>query len=495
MASTRARAPVPHDFDDEAALLGAALATQPAADLVAAHTGHADFYDPYHARVRDAIATLVAAGTPVEVTTVASDLARRNGVDDITAAKKKLWDLRNACGAPANATVYLRSVKEWTKRRQALTVASELTRIAHEGGSPDEPLDSLLDTVRVDINRMADSDPGSLASERLVTGGSFIAATETRTGALHGTGDDVLHAAGEPTFIVARTGVGKSTYGQNYVLHRIGLRVEDWLGLPVAPLPLERSILYVAADRPRQVQRSLRRMVSDADFPFLDDAVMVWKGPLPFLINHEPLRLASFVRALEVATKRVFDEIILDSLKDVATELAKDEGGSAVAVALARLVAEDRNVMVLHHERKAERVAKSAPGSIDDIYGSQFLGACAGNVIYLFGEPGAHILSLHHLKQSSDEVGPLTLRHDKTTGRLELHDRTDLLAALRIRPHGLTAKEACLALFEQTDPSANTVEKARRRLDKLVEAELAWRREGLPGQPNTYFASETRYGG
>ena len=39
--------------------------------------------------------------------------------------------------------------------------------------------------------------------------------------------------------------------------------------------------------------------------------------------------------ALEVGTGRFYDEIILDSLKDVANELTKDEGGSAVAIALA----------------------------------------------------------------------------------------------------------------------------------------------------------------
>lgn len=491
---TRQRSAVPYDADDEAVLLGAALATRPAAEVVATQTTTADFHDPYHQRVRDAIATLYAAGEPVEVATVASDLARHNGVADLALAKKRLWTLREACAAPSNFSVYLQSVREWTKRRAALTLAIDLDRIAHAGGSLVRPLETQLEEVRGDLSRLMDTDAGAAVHERLMSGGLFVAGAELGAGPLHGDGDDVLHAAGEPTLVVAGTGLGKSTYAQNYMLHRVSLRTEPWLGLPVAPLPLDRSILYIAADRPRQIQRSLRRMVSTLDYPVMDEAIVFWRGPLPFLINQDPLRLAAFVRALEISTKRQFDEVVLDSLKDVAVDLAKDEGGSAVAVALARLVADDRNVLVLHHERKAERVAKKAPGSIDDIYGSQFLGACAGNVIYLYGEPGAHILTLHHLKQSSDQVGPLTLRHDHTTGRLELEASPDLLAVLRRRPQGMTAKDACLTLYSDENPVANTIEKARRRLDRLVNDRLAWRRDGIPGTPNCYFPSETRHG-
>lgn len=489
----RTRRDVPYDADDEAALLGAALATHPAAELVATQTTPADFWVPYHQRVRDAISALHLAGLPIEVQTVASDLARRNGVDDLDTAKKQLWGLREACGAPSNYHTYLGQVREWTKRRAALTLATELNRIATEGGTIDAPVDALLHSIRLELGSLADSDPSSSLRDRLVSGGHFVAGADTGTAPLHGKGEDVLHAAGEPTFVVARTGLGKSTYAQNYLLHRIGLRTEDWLGLPVSPLPMDRSILYVAADRPKQVQRSLRRMVRSDELPILDEALLIWRGPLPFLINQDPLRLAAFVRSLEIATKRTFDEVVLDSLKDVAVDLAKDEGGSAVAVALARLVADERNVLVLHHERKAERLSKKAPGSIDDIYGSQFLGACAGNVVYLFGEPGAHVLTLHHLKQSADQVGPLTVLHDHTTGRLDLEAPPDLLAALRGRPHGMTAKDACLVLFGDSSPSRDLTERARRRLDRLVSDELAFRRDGLPGQPNSYFACERRY--
>src|SRR5581483_3315691 len=155
-------------------------------------------------------------------------------------------------------------------------------------------------------------------------------------------GDEVLHASGEATFVVAQTGVGKSTYGQNYVLHRIGVRPGPFLGYTVRPLGPDEVLLYVAADRPRQILRSLRRMVSEDDEKTLDDRLVVWRGPLPYVLNQEPRRLLDHVRRLEDHLGRAVREVILDSLKDVALELSKDEGGSGVADAVNHLVGDGR---------------------------------------------------------------------------------------------------------------------------------------------------------
>lgn len=133
----RRPAPVPHDTGDEAALLGAALLLQHAARAVATRTAPADYYDLYHRRVRDAIARLVETHEPVELRTVASDLARRNGVESLDTAKQRLGELLRACGAAANWPSYLRSVHDWTYRRRLQAAAADL-RLAAEHGAPDE---------------------------------------------------------------------------------------------------------------------------------------------------------------------------------------------------------------------------------------------------------------------------------------------------------------------------------------------------------------------
>jgi len=118
--------PLPYDADDEAALLGAALLTADAATLVVNQTSGADFHVPFHHRVREAIVAVVGAGQAVDVATVGSDLARRNGVADIDDAKKQLVGLMAGCPASANAPAYLRNVRGWTRRRRAVDLADQL---------------------------------------------------------------------------------------------------------------------------------------------------------------------------------------------------------------------------------------------------------------------------------------------------------------------------------------------------------------------------------
>lgn len=133
MPQSRTRHDVLYDADDEAALLGAALINHQAAVLVATRTTSADYHVPLHGRVRDAIAGLVAAGLPVDVATVASDISRRNGVTSIDEAKKAVHRLLLRCPSSANAPAYLQSVRDWTYRRQLTTATSELLHAANDG--------------------------------------------------------------------------------------------------------------------------------------------------------------------------------------------------------------------------------------------------------------------------------------------------------------------------------------------------------------------------
>lgn len=131
---------IPYDPDDEAVLLGAALLTREAAELVATHTTEADFHVPYHKRIRAAIATIVAAGLPVDVATVGSDLTSRNGIASVDQAKKQLLALQAGCPAAANASAYLRNVRKHTRRRRAIHLAGQLRRQAET----DQPIEGVI---------------------------------------------------------------------------------------------------------------------------------------------------------------------------------------------------------------------------------------------------------------------------------------------------------------------------------------------------------------
>jgi hypothetical protein len=140
MTRQRSPNPAPHDKDDEAALLGAALLTREAAQLVAERTTEADFYVPFHKRIRAAIADLVAGGQAVDIATVGSDLSRRNGVASVDEAKQALLRLQAACPASSNAPAYLRNVRSWTRRRRAIGLADQLRQQAVR----DQPIEGVI---------------------------------------------------------------------------------------------------------------------------------------------------------------------------------------------------------------------------------------------------------------------------------------------------------------------------------------------------------------
>lgn len=131
---------IPYDRDDEAALLGAALLTRDAAELIVNHTTEADFYVPFHKRIRAAIVNVITGGQPIDIATVGSDLSRHNGVSSVDEAKKKLLALQAACPASSNAASYLRNVRAWTRRRRALELSDQLRHHALQ----DQPIEGVL---------------------------------------------------------------------------------------------------------------------------------------------------------------------------------------------------------------------------------------------------------------------------------------------------------------------------------------------------------------
>lgn len=312
---------------------------------------------------------------------------------------------------------------------------------------------------------------------RTVDGWTFVSAAGDTIAAAWGERDAVVWAKGEPLMIVGPDGVGKTSLGQQ--LARARLSGGTLLGLPVTQA--ERKVLYLAADRPSQAARSLRRMVTAADEEILRDRLVVHRGPPPFDILKDPVwTLADWVADQDAS------DLIVDSLKDLAPELSKDETGSAVSRAFQEATASGVELAVLHHQRKQQPGA-APPKRLADVYGSRWLTAGMGSVICLWGEPGDLVVSLTHLKQPVEEIGPFDVLHDHVHGRTTVHDHTDLEQLLAATLVGLTCKDAARLIFSKEDPKANDVEKARRRLEALIARNLAERRDDPDGLAR-YFA-------
>jgi replicative DNA helicase len=325
-----------------------------------------------------------------------------------------------------------------------------------------------------------ETPPATLgAPDRFVDGAAFILDAPEKVPAIWGQDDEVLWPKGEPFLLVGPDGVGKGTIIQQVALGLAGFpRALQFLGQPVNMSP--GGVLYVAADRPNQIARSFRRMVEEDDRPMLSAGLSIWRGPLPFDLGSEPDALVPWLAEREERT------VIFDSLGAMVRDPASDEAGSGVFRALMHATSEGYEVCALYHPRKPEQGAMKRVQTVADVYGSRWITAGAGSVLYLDGQPGDLIVKARHLKQPAGEVGPLTLRHDHEAGKTELFETPDLIELAAV---GITVKDAAASLFDAAEPDPNEIERARRRLDKLADrGDLE--RISHPGEATVYKTVE-----
>jgi AAA domain len=314
--------------------------------------------------------------------------------------------------------------------------------------------------------------------DRWQDGASFILDAPKTVPAIWGDPDsgEVLWTPGEVLKLAGAEGLGKGTLAQQ-LDRRAGIIEGPLLGFPVAVGA--GRVAYIAADRPNQIRRSWARMGSESEREARRLGLTVWWGPLPFDLGREPDRLLPFL-----ARRGEIDTVILDSLGAVATDLASDEAGSRVAWALGSVIAAGIEVVTVYHPRKAAPGATMQLRSLDDVYGSRWITAACGSVIAINGEaPGDVIVEFRHLKPPAAEVGPLTLRHEHERGLTFVHHEADLVEAAT---DGITAKDAAALVFSTTKPTRNEIEKARRKLDRLVSKKLLDRDDGDRQTPSVY---------
>lgn len=305
---------------------------------------------------------------------------------------------------------------------------------------------------------------------QLKDGRTFILDAPATVPSLWGDGDRVAWASGEGLMFVGPQGVGKTTVASRLALARIGIGAETLLGMPVTQTT--EPLLWIAADRPQQIARSFRRMVTPADAEILEKRLLVWEGPPPFDLVDEPLRLLAFVESTGAKT------VFIDSDKDIASPLTEDRVGAAFNRARGAVIAAGIEWVELHHNRKATADNRK-PSALADVYGSVWLTAGLGSVISLWGEPGDPIVELTHLKQPAEDIGPLELEHDHTHGRTTLRERPTVESLLEdAGKEGVTAPDVASAIYGLKVTKAQ-VEKVRRQLQRLADDGRATSAKGV----------------
>ncbi|RQW83568.1 AAA family ATPase [Micromonospora globispora] len=304
------------------------------------------------------------------------------------------------------------------------------------------------------------------------SGGAFVLDIPETPPAVWGDGDHVIWAEGEALMIAAPQGVGKTTVALQLVRARLGLQ-DRVLGYSVAHTG--GRVLYLAMDRPAQVQRAAHRLFSAQDRALLDERLVIWKGPPPYDMAQRRDILAV------MAQKAKADTVIVDSIKDAALGISEDAVGAGYNRARQQALTEGVQILELHHTVK-KGTNGAAPDDLAGVYGSTWLTSGAGSVVSLWGEAGDPVVMWRHLKQPSQEVGPFRVVHNHETGTSEVEQNVDIFALVRrTGVQGLTALEFAVALFERPNPTRAQKEKARRRLEKKVEGGYLSRVDGAAG--------------
>ncbi len=304
-----------------------------------------------------------------------------------------------------------------------------------------------------------------------VEGGAVLLDIPSEVPAVWGEGSNILHAEGEPFMIFSEQGLGKTTLLGNYVLRRIGLVTEPLLGLPVRSS--EGTCVVFAMDRPQQLKRNWARMVQKLDDDqreLLDERLKIIPGPPRINIYDGPHTLLDYVR-------RIRDDatmVVLDSFKDLALSLAKEEGGQAVNNNIQALVADGVETVGLHHPKKDPTNGDRGELSLDDAYGSTWLTAGHGSVLALNGVRNSGRFTAVQLKAVIKPVESVHASIDSSTGEMTVIKTgggdeltKSILATLSVvGAVGASVKTVTVARF---GPGARKSDenKVRRRLDEL----------------------------
>lgn len=451
----------PQNLIAEQALLGAVMQDKTALDsAIEVHGltgGH--FYHPNHQTIFDVARYLNERGEPIDWngSWVATELDRRGELKRV-GGTNYLFRLIQSAGPVSKYGPLVH--KAW-KARELIRGAIRLRELGYSlaGGADEDDVD---DAAKAIIDIATTPVVGRQVANRLLSGGDFILNEPDQVPALWGHHDLVVWPEGEGLMIAGQQGVGKTTIGQQLVLHRIGVRVGPFLGLPVAPA--EGRVLYLAMDRPRQAARSFNRMVTSDDRKLLNERLTIWKGPLPIdlLADRHAFARWCIRRCPDVSA------VVVDSVKDLAAGVSKDEVGSALNLAWQELIASEIDLILLHHGRKAQQGAQRGK-TIDDIYGSTWLTSGLGSVLLLDGDPGAELVNAYHVKQPAEVVADFVIRHDAARGVSTRHGDEvpsieEQIADAGVR--GLTAKE--IAVVQEGSDKDAAVRKVKRRLEPFI---------------------------
>ena len=120
----------PHDDDAEMAVLGGMLMSKDAIGEVSQMIDVADFYQPKHQTIYEAIITLFSASQPVDAVLVANELLKSGDLDKI-GGTDYLHSLVASVPTAANATYYAEIVHQRAILRNVIAAGTKIAQLGY----------------------------------------------------------------------------------------------------------------------------------------------------------------------------------------------------------------------------------------------------------------------------------------------------------------------------------------------------------------------------
>ncbi|MGK4002298.1 replicative DNA helicase [Sorangium sp. So ce1036] len=216
----------PHDLDAEAAVLSAILLHRDALDRVLEILKAEHFYSEANSRIYEAAQELAAAGTPIDIVSVASWLRDRERLAQVGGAAY-LAQLADATPAVAHVAAHARVVYEKWRVRQLIATCQ---RVAAEGYGDVGVVQEFIDGAEQAVYQLARTPQGTTTqplAQVLKAAFEQITAAAERGDRITGisTGYEKLDAKtaglhdGDLTIVAARPGMGKTSFVLNLAVN------------------------------------------------------------------------------------------------------------------------------------------------------------------------------------------------------------------------------------------------------------------------------------
>lgn len=328
-------------------------------------------------------------------------------------------------------------------------------------------------TIDAAIEATATRPDWLMSTENDIAGDAFGLNIPDTLPAIWGADERAYWSDGELAILWGGDGTNKTTIAHNVMAGMLGFEgFETVTGQPVRPMAPGEQILYLAFDRPRQIERSWSRFMQPRYADRARDGIIWRTDSLPFDPARHPLAVADWIADVYPRVRYS----VWDNVWDAFGDFNNTDNATSAGIALNAVARSGVNVLALHHNRKGGQASKKAPDTHDSLYGGRNFAAKAGSIVNVWkpeGNDGSSV-TITQTKEASERIPRQTLYVDARRGTLTRLSSDDMTLAKLLQtrsPEWVEISELAQVHRHTDKPTEADKQATRRALDGMKEVE------------------------